>query len=247
LQVAVVNPRQARDFARATGVLAKTDRLDAQVLGEFARLLHSHPRRDSLIKPLPDEAQQRLNALVQRRRQLMEMYVAERNRLRLSHRSARSSIEDTIRFLKAQIGDIERETGAMVQVQHEELAKLLRSVKGVGPMTLYALLANLPELGTLDRRKIAALAGLAPLNRDSGHKRGQRSIWGGRVEVRPALYMAALSAARYNPAFKAFYQRLVAAGKPRKVALVATMRKLLTVLNAIAKSRQPWNEALHMA
>lgn len=247
LCVAVVNPRQARDFARCMGVLAKTDRLDAQVLVAFARVLHRHPQRERFVKPLADAELQRLQALVQRRRQLVEMLVAERNRLQLSHRSARPSIERTIEFLKTQIADIERDSAAHVQAHHAALAQLLGSVKGVGPATLAVLLADLPELGTLCRRRIAALVGVAPLNRDSGLMRGRRTIWGGRSDVRRALYMATLCAVRYNPAFKAFYARLVAAGKPKKVALVAAMRKLLGVLNAIAKSGRPWDPSLHMA
>jgi transposase len=247
LSVAVVNPRQARDFARALGALAKTDSLDARMLAGFARVLHQHPERERFVKPLADAERQRLQALVLRRRQLVTMLVAERQRLTLSHASARPSIERTIDFLKAQIADIAGECAAHVAAHHAELAQALGSVKGVGPATLAVLLAELPELGRLCRRRIAALAGLAPLNRDSGQMRGQRSIWGGRTEVRRALYMAALVAVRHNPVFKAFYQRLVAAGKPKKVALVAAMRKLLTVLNAIAKSGKHWDESLHSA
>lgn len=247
LAVAVVNPRQARDFARAMGALAKTDSLDARMLAGFARVLHQHPERERFIKPLADAELQRLQALVLRRRQLVGMLTAERQRLHLSHASARPSIERTIEFLRAQVADIEGESAEHVRAHHGALAQALASVKGIGPATLAVLLAELPELGTLCRRRIAALVGVAPLNRDSGQMRGQRSIWGGRSDVRRTLYMATLVAVRYSPVFKAFYARLVAAGKPKKVALVAAMRKLLTVLNAIAKSGRPWDESLHSA
>jgi transposase len=247
LAVAVVNPRQARDFARAMGALAKTDALDAKMLAAFARVLHQHPERERFVKPLADAELQRLQALVLRRRQLVGMLTAERQRLRLSHASARPSIERTIEFLKTQVADIEAESAEHVRAHHAALAQALSSVKGVGPATLATLLAELPELGRLCRRRIAALVGVAPLNRDSGQMRGQRSIWGGRADVRRTLYMATLVAVRYSPVFKAFYVRLIAAGKPKKVALVAAMRKLLTVLNAIAKSGRPWDESLHSA
>jgi len=245
LAVAVVNPRQARDFARAVGALAKTDSLDARMLAQFARVLHQHPQRERFIKPLADTELQRLQALVLRRRQLVAMLTSERQRLRISHASARPSIEITIEFLKQQIDGIELECAEHVRTHHQALAQALGSIKGVGMATLATLLAELPELGKLCRRRIAALVGVAPLNRDSGLMRGQRAIWGGRADVRRALYMATLVAVRFNPVFKAFYQRLLAAGKPKKVALVAAMRKMLTILNAIAKSGQHWNESLH--
>lgn len=245
LAVAVVNPRQARDFARSMGALAKTDHLDARMLAEFARVLHQHPERDRFVKPLADAELQRLQALVLRRRQLVSMLTSERLRLRMAHASARGSIESTIEFLKAQVQDLERECAAHIDAHHAELANALRSVKGIGPATTATLIADLPELGCLGRRKIAALVGVAPLNRDSGQMRGQRSIWGGRADVRRTLYMATLVAVRRNTVLQQFYQRLVIAGKPKKVALVAAMRKLLTVLNAIAKTGQHWNETLH--
>ena len=245
LAVAVVNPRQARDFARSMGALAKTDHLDARMLAEFARVLHQHPERDRFVKPLADAELQRLQALVLRRRQLVGMLTSERQRQRMAHASARPSIENTIEFLKAQVQDLERDCAAHIEAHHAQLASALRSVKGIGPATMATLIAELPELGRLGRRKIAALVGVAPLNRDSGQMRGQRSIWGGRADVRRALYMATLVAVRRNTVFQQFYQRLVIAGKPKKVALVAAMRKLLTVLNAIAKTGQHWNAALH--
>jgi len=247
LAVAVVNPRQARDFARAMGTLAKTDSLDARMLAEFARVLDQHPQRERFVKPLADAQLQRLQALVLRRRQLVDMLTAERLRLRSSHTSARPSIERTIEFLKSQLGDIELDCAEHVNTHHAPLAQALRSVKGVGPATAAALLAELPELGTLCRRRIAALVGVAPMNRDSGLMRGKRTIWGGRADIRSALYMATLVAVRHNPVFKIFYARMVAAGKPKKVALVASMRKLLTALNAIAKSGKHWDDSLHLA
>ena len=246
LAVAVVNPRQARDFARAMGALAKTDSLDARLLAEFARVLHQHPERERFIKPLADAELQRLQALVLRRRQLVGMLSSERQRLRLSHASARPSIECTIEFFKAQIDGIEGECATHVKAHHDTLACVLGSVKGIGPATVATLLAELPELGTLTRRRIAALVGVAPLNRDSGLMRGKRTIWGGRADVRKALYMATLVAVRHNGAMRTFYQRLVSAGKPKKVALVAAMRKLLGVLNAIAKSGKHWDDAFHL-
>lgn len=214
LDVAVVNPRQARDFARAMGALAKTDSLDARMLAGFALVLHQHPERSRFIKPMADEALQRLQALVLRRRQLVGMLTSERQRLRMSHASARASIERTIEFLKAQIHDMEIEAGEHVRAHHGALAAALSSVKGVGAATVSTLLAELPELGRLCRRRIAALVGVAPLNRDSGQMRGQRSIWGGRADVRKTLYMATLVAVRHSPVFKTFYERLLAAGKP---------------------------------
>lgn len=244
LAVAVVNPRQARDFARAMGALAKTDALDARMLAAFARVLHQHPERERFVKPLAGAELQRLQALVLRRRQLVQMLTAERQRLRLSHAAARPSIERVIEFLKAELDGCDAEVAAHVEQHHGELAAALASVPGVGAASVAVLLAELPELGTIDRRRVAALVGVAPLNRDSGQMRGQRSIWGGRADVRRTLYMATLSAVRFNPVLKAHYEHLLAAGKRKKVALVACMRKLLTILNAIAKHRSQWNPDL---
>lgn len=247
LPVAVVNPRTARDFARAMGALAKTDALDARMLATFARVLHQHPERERFIKPLADAELQRLQALVLRRRQIVQMLTAERQRMRISHAAARPSIERVIEFLKAELGDSDAEVADHVQRHHAELAAALSSVPGIGAASVAVLLAQLPELGKLDRRRVAALVGVAPLNRDSGQMRGQRSIWGGRADVRRTLYMATLTAVRHNPVLKAHYERLLAAGKRKKVALVACMRKLLTVLNAIAKHRSSWDLTLHHA
>lgn len=247
LTVAVVNPRAARDFARAMGALAKTDALDARMLAAFARVLHQHPERERFVKPLADAELQQLQALVLRRRQLVQMLTAERRRLRLAHAAARPSIERVIEFLKQELGDSEAEVAAHVQSHHAALAQALASVPGIGAASVAVLLAELPELGKLDRRRIAALVGVAPLNRDSGQMRGQRCIWGGRADVRRTLYMATLTAVRHNLALKACYERLLAAGKRKKVALVACMRKLLTMLNAIAKHGSMWDSTMHSA
>lgn len=247
LPTAVVNPRMARDFARAMGALAKTDALDAHMLAAFARVLHQHPERERFVKPLADAQLQQLQALVLRRRQIVQMLTGERQRLRISHAAARPSIERVIEFLKQELGDSDTEVAAHVQHHHAQLAQALTSVPGIGAASVAVLLAELPELGKLDRRRVAALVGVAPLNRDSGQMRGQRSIWGGRAEVRRTLYMATLTAVRYNPVLKPYYEHLLAAGKRKKVALVACMRKLLTMLNAIAKHGCTWNPNHHCA
>jgi len=247
LMVAVVNPRAARDFARAMGALAKTDAIDARMLAAFARVLHQHPERERFIKPLADAELQQLQALVLRRRQIVQMLTSERQRWRLAHAVAKPSLERHIEFLKSELGDSDGEVAAHVEKHHAQLAKALASVPGIGAASVAVLLAELPELGKLDRRRIAALVGVAPLNRDSGQMRGQRSIWGGRADVRRTLYMATLTAVRHNPPLKAFYDKLVAAGKRKKVALVAAMRKLLGMLNAIAKHGSSWDPSLHSA
>ena len=233
---AVVNPRQVRDFAKATGRLAKTDTIDADVLAHFAEVIRPEPR------PFVDEQTLALEALVTRRRQVIEMITAEKNRLAQSHKSLRSTIKAHINFLQRELQDTNRELDGMLRKtpmwrEHEDL---LRTAKGVGRMTIATLFADLPELGTLDNKRIAALVGVAPFNRDSGTHRGKRMIWGGRASVRAALYMAALVASRHNPVIRAFYERLCAAGKPKKVALVACMRKLLTILNAMIRTKSPW-------
>ncbi len=247
LAVAVVNPRTARDFARAMGALAKTDALDARMLAAFARVLHQHPERARFVKPLADAELQQLQALVLRRRQIVQMMTSERQRLRISHAAARPSIERVIEFLKAELGDSDTQVQDHVQRHHAQLAQALASVPGIGAASVAILLAELPELGQLDRRRVAALVGVAPLNRDSGQMRGQRSIWGGRAEVRRTLYMATLVAVRHNPILKVHYERLLAAGKRKKVALVACMRKLLTMHNAMAKHGTTWDPRLHCA
>lgn len=246
LPVVVVNPRQVRDFARSTGQLAKTDRLDAAVLALFAE------RVQPPVRALPDAATQALEALVARRRQLVEMLVAEQNRLRMargrgkSPRPITASIQQTIAFLTRQLATTDREIGTMIRTSPvwRERDDVLQSVPGIGPVVARTLLATLPELGALNRRAIAKLVGVAPLNRDSGTWRGQRTIHGGRASVRAAVYMAALVASRHNAVLRAFYQRLLAAGKPKKLALVACMRKLLTILNAMLRAQQPWSPSM---
>jgi transposase len=238
LPVVVVNPRQVRDFARATGRLAKTDAIDAQVLAQFGEAVEPQPR------PLPDQMHQEFAALVRRRRQLVEMLTAEKNRLRSAARSVRRDIEQHIRWLERRLGDLDNDLGKAIQSSPlwRDRDSLLQSTPGVGPVASATLLAQLPELGRLNHKEIAALAGVAPLNWDSGTLRGRRRIWGGRAQVRAALYMATLVASRHNPAVKAFYERLVASGKPKKVALTASMRKLLTILNAMARSNTAWQD-----
>jgi transposase len=236
LPVAVVNPRQVRDFAKATGQLAKTDALDAGVLAHFAQALQPPPT------PLPDAQQQEVAALVERRRQLVGMLTAEKNRAHQAPPAVRPLIQAHIAWLEQALSDLH---GTLDQLLHAsplwcERAQLLQSVKGVGPKTAYTLLADLPELGTLAPKQLAALVGLAPHNRDSGAWRGSRHIWGGRAAVRSALYMATLAAVRSNPVLRAFYARLRAGGKPKKVAHVACMHKLLTILNALLRHRTPW-------
>ena len=245
--VAVVNARQARDFAKAMGYLAKTDCIDARVLAALAAVLAKRPDREKVVRALPSEEQQRLHAMVLRRRQLVQMLVAERNRLATSHRAARHSIEALIKAIRKQVVQIEGDLASHVARHHAELAKLLQSTKGVGPHTCMALIADLPELGKLSAREISALVGLAPFNRDSGTMRGKRMIFGGRAPVRCALYMATLVAMRHNRVIRTFYQRLLEAGKPKKVAIVACMRKLLTILNAMVRTGRKFDETYHFA
>jgi transposase len=237
LAVAVVNPRQARDFARATGRLAKTDRIDAQSLARFAEAVHPAPRA------IPDEEALALGEILARRRQLVEMLTAEKNRLvTASTRQVKKRIEVHLLWLEKELARTERDLEEAIEESPvwRENEELLRSVPGVGPVLAKTLLAELPELGELKNKQLAALVGVAPLNRDSGILRGKRAIWGGRSEVRAALYMGALVATRCNPTVKVFYERLLAAGKPKKVALVACMRKLLVILNAMLRKRTPW-------
>jgi len=243
-QVAVVNPRQVRDFARGLGILAKTDRLDAEVIARFGQ--QAKPRPTEKMPEKQDELQQ----LVVRRRQLIDLRTAENNRLPLARsKSVIKSIRSMVEQLQKKIRQIEKEITDLVesddQLQYQ--ATLMESVPGVGAVTAAALLAELPELGRLNRQEIAALAGLAPFNRDSGKFHGRRSIWGGRATVRKALYMAALTARRCNPAIRALSQRLEAAGKPFKVVLTACMRKLLVILNTIVKNNSVWNNKLQIS
>jgi len=234
----VVNPRNVRQFAQAGGRLAKTDRLDAAVLAHFAEAMKPTPR------PLPDAQTRALEALLTRRRQLVEMVTAEKNRLAAAYENVRPSLQTHLQWLQHDLAQLDT-------TLHDEIRRspawrekddLLQSVPGVGSVTAYTLIAALPELGQLTHKQISALVGVAPLNQDSGPRRGPRLVWGGRAEVRATLYMAALCGTRYNPVIKAFYQRLLAAGKRKKVALTACMHKLLIILNAMLRSGQPWRD-----
>ncbi len=236
LPVAIINPRQVRDFARATGALAKTDRIDARILALFGARVKPE------IRPLPDQKAREMGSLLTRRRQLVEMLTAEHNRLFQAGDDIRPSIETHIQWLEEALSDINDDLDRRIRLSPSWLEKdnLLKSVPGVGKVVSSSLLIELPELGMLNRRKIAALVGVAPLNRDSGTMRGRRTVWGGRAKLRAVLYMAALVASRHNPIIAAFYQRLLDAGKMKKVALVACMRKLLTILNAMMRTRTVW-------
>lgn len=246
-QVAVVNPRQARDYAKSMGYLATTDRIDAAVLASFAQALDVHPKRNSFILALPDPEREHLAALVNRRRQLVEMRTAERNRLAMSHQASRKSIEKIIKALQREIDDVEARMALHIKQHHADLAALLESAKGIAETSSAMFIGALPELGKLSARQIGKLVGVAPLNCDSGKYRGRQRIQGGRADVRSALYMPTCSAIQHNPVIRAFYQRLVAAGKPKKVALVACMRKLLVILNAMVRTGKHWDNSLHVA
>ncbi len=238
LPVVVVNPRQIRDFAKATGKLAKTDALDAAVLAHFAEAVKPP------VRSLRDAETQALNSLAARRHQVMSMLVSERNRLTVAVPAVRPRIEAHIEWLQGELDDLDKDLRQTLRQSPvwSEKDDLLRSVPGVGPQVSLTLLAYLPELGTLNRKQIAALVGVAPFNRDSGTLRGRRTVWGGRARVRASLYMGALVASRYNPVISAFYQRLLAAGKPKKLALTACMRKLLVILNSMLRHRSTWRD-----
>ena len=237
LPVVVVNPRQVRDFAKATGQLAKTDTLDAAVLAHFAAAVRPP------VRPLPDAATQGLAAVVTRRRQLVDMLTAERNRLSCAPPGLRKELQAHLRWLERRIAGLDTDLDQAIRTSPVWRAQedLLRSAPGVGPIVARTLLAQLPELGTLSPKPLAALVGVAPLNRDSGLFRGRRQVWGGRAAVRAVLYMGTLAAVRFNPVLRAFYQRLRAAGKLPKVALTACMHKLLTILNAMLKHQRRWD------
>ena len=237
IAVAVVNPRQVREFARATGRLAKTDRIDAQVLARFGEAVKPE------VRPLKDEQAQGLEALLTRRSQLVTMLTAEKNRRANSPKAIQRSIEEHVRWLEKKLSGFDKELSELIRTTPiwREQDQLLRSVPGVGKVLSTTLLAHLPELGTLTRKQIAALAGLAPFNRDSGRLRGSRCIWGGRAQVRRVLYMAAVAGVRSNPVIKTFYAELRKRGKHPKPALTACMRKLLVILNAILRNNQPWH------
>lgn len=240
--VMVVNPRQARDFAKAMGFLAKTDAIDARVLSHFARTLHQSDRRDQLLMRLPDVQQALLLALIVRRNQLIQMRVAEDNRRSMSHPTQRKSIDAVRKVINKEIANIDKDIDARLKEHFSSKLNLLKNFKGIGIGTQASLMAALPELGELSHEQISKLVGVAPLNCDSGKHKGKRVTWGGRADVRCALYMAALSAVRYNAVIKIFYDRLLSKGKPKKVALVACMHKILTILNAIMKSGKSWDE-----
>jgi transposase len=243
LPVAVVNPRQVHDFAKAVGQLAKTDQLDAQVIARFGEAVHPEPR------PLPDAEAQALGALLARRRQVIGMRTAERQRLGTALGAVRPRIAAHLAWLDQELAELDDDLGRRLHDSPlwREREELLRSVPGIGPVVATTLVAELPELGRLDRKRIAALVGLAPLARDSGLLRGKRLVWGGRGQVRAALYMATLVATRHNPVIHAFYARLLKAGKAKKVALTACMHKLLLILNAIVTTKTPWRHPLSPA
>jgi transposase len=243
LPVAVVNPRQVRDFAKSLGQLAKTDSLDAQVLAHFAEAVRPEPR------PYPDKATERLHDRLTRRRQLTDMLTAEKNRLKQAPLDLRARIRAHIDWLEEELSHVTEEIDELQEANADwqQRRVLLESAPGVGPLTSATLLGCLPELGRLNRKQIAALVGVAPFNRDSGQLRGRRTVWGGRAQVRAMLYMSTVSAVRCNEVIQIFYQRLRAAGKPNKVALVACMRKLLTILNAMMKHQTAWQPSVTTA
>jgi transposase len=240
LPVAVVSPRRVKAFAQANGQLAKTDRLDAHNLARFAQAVQPPPR------PLPSAARQHLSGLAARRRQVIRMITAEKNRLRNAHSAVQSHLRDPLDWLDGDLKQLDKEIKQLLQDDDEfkHKAELLCSVPSIGIVTATTLLADCPELGTLDRKKIAALIGVAPMNKDSGRKKGRRRIIGGRAPIRATLYMAALSASQTNPVIRPFYQRLVKRGKEKKVAITACMRKLLTMLNATIRDSKSWNPAI---
>jgi transposase len=237
LRLAVVNPRQVRDFAKATGLLAKTDAIDARAIAQFGVAI------DPQVTAVPHEDAQELQAMMVRRGQLIAMRTQEKNQLALAFGTMRKPIKEHITWLDRAIEGLDIDLTHKLRTSPAWKAKedLLRSFKGIGPVSARTMLADLPELGSLNRKKIAALVGVAPFNCDSGAFRGQRHIWGGRARVRTALYMAAVAAIRTNPVIRAFYEHLTTSGKPRKVAIVACMRKMLTILNAMAKTQTRWH------
>lgn len=240
LPVTVINPRQVRDFAKSLGRLAKTDKIDAEILARFGEAIRPEPR------PLPDDQAQQLQAVLVRRRQIIEMIVAEKNRIRSAHKRIIAGLMEHIAWLEKCLDELDKELHDFIKNSPiwREKDDLLRSVPGVGPVLATTLLAELPELGLLNRKQIAALVGVAPYNCDSGKMHGKRAIWGGRASIRAVLYMAALSAKRFNPVIRVFYDRLLQAGKKPKVALTACMRKLLTILNAMVHNNQHWDPTL---
>jgi transposase len=243
IPAAIVNPRQVRDYARSTGKLAKTDAIDAQILADFAAAVHPEPR------PLADVQTRELKDILARRRQLNEMITAEKNRLQRARRVLRDHIKAHIAWMEKEMLDMDTALKQFIEESPiwREKDNLFQSVPGIGPVISTTLVVELPELGILNRKQIAALVGVAPFNRDSGKMRGKRKVWGGRASVRAALYMGTLVATRFNPVIRRFYQRLIAAGKTKKVAITACMRKLLIILNAMIKHLTPWYYTPEMA
>ena len=237
VRMALINPMRVREFSKAGGLLAKTDKLDARLLARFGQAVQPAPTC------LPSQEEQLLSALVSRRRQLIDIRTSETNRLGTAHAATRSSIEDLLACLNQRISELDAQIEQFIQDHPDFKAKdeLLRSVPGIGPVTAAIVIADLPELGKLDRRKIAALVGVAPFNDDSGFRKGKRRIRGGRAALRTVLYMATISATRFNPIIQCFYDHLLEMGKLKKVALVACMRKLLTFLNAMLRDHKSWN------
>jgi transposase len=245
LPVAVVNPRAAREFARSMGHLAKTDAIDALALAHYAHTL-AHKANQAGVRLAPVETHlQALQVMALRRKQLSDMRTAELNRRGGAMRVLRKSIDAVLKTLNEQIAALDKDIGSHLDEHFHDLSRRFDDIKGIGPTTCASMIAFVPELGHIGNASAAKLVGLAPLNHDSGNSRGKRSIWGGRKAARAALYMATLSAVRFNPVLRAFYQRLLAAGKPKKVALTACSHKLLRILNAMARTGQPWNPALH--
>jgi transposase len=240
LKVAVVNPRQIRDFARADGQLAKTDLIDAMVLARFADRMQPEPRE------LPSAEQQELAGVMARRRQLLAMISAEENRLSRARSPLQKRIASHVAWLRKELSDVDRDLSDRISrnTEWKQKDKVLRSADGVGPVLSRTLLAGVPEIGGLDRKQIAALVGVAPMACDSGLRKGRRIVWGGRGQIRAALYMASLVATRHKPVLRAFYLKLIAAGKPKKRALTAVMRRLLVILNAMVRDNVMWNPSL---
>jgi transposase len=246
LAVVVLNPRQAREFAKAMGQLEKSDRIDAHVLRDFAAVIARHPKRERYIRALPDAQRAHLAALVMRRRQLLDMRTEETNRLHTAHQAARKSVLAIVKAIDKQLAAVDDDIDRHMQQHFKELRTWLESASGVAAVTSSTLAGLLAELGQLPRRSIAKLVGVAPLVRDSGPRKGTRTICGGRSEVRAVIYMATVSATTHNPVIRAFYERLLAKGKPKKVAIAACMRKLLTILNAMARDHAVWDPSKHV-
>ncbi len=245
--VAVVNARQVRDFAKGMGYLAKSDSIDAQVIAEFGAVLWSRDDIARVLKAPPDPEKEALSAMVNRRRQLVAMMISERQRLAQAVPTVKPSIDAMIGAIRQQIDDVDRQMREHIELHHSELQSLLCSASGIGPVASACLIAELPELGSLNRRQIASLVGVAPFSHDSGTMKGRRRIQGGRFDIRRTLYMATLTATQHNPQIHTYYEKLVARGKLPKVALIACMRKLITVLNAMVKKNEQWNPSHNSA